>query len=46
VPALSLPCGTDSRGRPLGLQLIAQAGQDSVLIGVAQHLEPILQEIA
>jgi len=46
VPALSLPCGTDSRGRPLGLQLIAQAGQDSVLIGVAQHLEPILKEIA
>ena len=46
VPALSLPCGTDSLGRPLGLQLIAQAGRDGELIALAQRLEPILKEIA
>lgn len=46
VPALSIPCGTDSKGRPLGLQLIAQAGRDAALIALAQHLEPTLREIA
>ncbi|KMW57671.1 Amidase [Candidatus Rhodobacter oscarellae] len=46
VPALSIPCGTDSQGRPLGLQLIAQAGRDADLIALAQRLEPILKEIA
>lgn len=46
VPALSLPCGKDSEGRPLGLQLIAQAGRDAELIALAQHLEPVLKDIA
>ncbi|MFK7880874.1 amidase [Roseobacter sp.] len=46
VPAVSLPCGTDSIGRPLGLQLIAQAGQDAELIALALQLEPILKEIS
>jgi len=45
VPALSVPCGTDSLGRPLGLQLIAQKGADADLIALGQSLEPILQEI-
>jgi aspartyl-tRNA(Asn)/glutamyl-tRNA(Gln) amidotransferase subunit A len=45
VPALSLPCGTDRAGRPLGLQLIAPAGRDATLIACARRLEPILREI-
>lgn len=45
VPALSIPCGTDSLGRPLGLQLIARMGADADLIALGQSLEPILQEI-
>lgn len=45
VPALSIPCGKDSQGRPLGLQLIAQAGADAELIAFGQDLEPILQEV-
>ncbi|MEP0048387.1 MAG: amidase [Roseobacter sp.] len=45
VPALSIPCGKDSQGRPLGLQLIAQAGADADLIAFGQALEPILQEV-
>ena len=46
VPALSLPCGTDRNGLPLGLQLIAPAGQDGALIGAALALEPLLKDIA
>ncbi|MFK7837539.1 MAG: amidase [Sulfitobacter sp.] len=46
VPALSLPCGTDGEGRPLGVQLIARAGHDADLIALARRLEPILREIA
>ncbi|MFK7868770.1 MAG: amidase [Roseobacter sp.] len=45
VPALSLPCGTDANGLPLGLQLIAQAGEDGALIAMAQTLEPILKDL-
>ena len=45
VPALSLPCGKDHQGLPLGLQLIAPAGQDGALIGAAQMLEPLLKEL-
>lgn len=46
VPALSLPCGMDNQGRPLGLQLIAQAGADAELIALGATLEPILRKIA
>lgn len=46
VPALSIPCGSDGQGRPLGLQLIAQAGADAALIALGQYLEPILREVA
>lgn len=45
VPALSIPCGTNSAGLPLGLQLIAPAGQDAALIALAQSIEPKLKEI-
>lgn len=45
VPALSIPCGTDSNGLPLGLQLIAGAGCDAELMGLARALEPLLKEL-
>jgi aspartyl-tRNA(Asn)/glutamyl-tRNA(Gln) amidotransferase subunit A len=45
VPALSIPCGTNGNGLPLGLQLIAPAGKDAELIDLARWLEPILKEI-
>jgi aspartyl-tRNA(Asn)/glutamyl-tRNA(Gln) amidotransferase subunit A len=45
VPALSIPCGTDSNGLPLGLQLIAASGCDAQLMGVAMALEPLLKEL-
>jgi aspartyl-tRNA(Asn)/glutamyl-tRNA(Gln) amidotransferase subunit A len=34
VPALALPCGFSSRGLPIGLQLIAGAGRDDVVLAV------------
>lgn len=46
VPALSLPCGVDGTGLPLGLQLIGGAGCDGALIGAALQLETLLKDIA
>lgn len=46
VPALSIPCGKTRDGLPLGLQLIAEPGQDAALIGLAQALEPSLKQVA
>ena len=45
VPAVSLPCGRDSQGRPLGLQVIGPAGRDAELIALATALEPILETV-
>jgi aspartyl-tRNA(Asn)/glutamyl-tRNA(Gln) amidotransferase subunit A len=46
VPAVSIPCGTDRKGRPLGLQLIAPAGQDAALIALATALQPIVKKVS
>ncbi len=39
VPALSLPCGTDSRGLPIGLQIMGNRFQEELLFQVAHVLE-------
>ncbi len=39
VPALSLPCGKDSLGLPIGLQLMANRFQEELLFQVAHALE-------
>jgi aspartyl-tRNA(Asn)/glutamyl-tRNA(Gln) amidotransferase subunit A len=38
-PALSLPCGVASDGRPIGLQLAARRGAEGVLLRVARAFE-------
>lgn len=38
-PALSLPCGVDEQGMPLGLQLIAPLRADDRLLGMAAAIE-------
>ncbi|UQR66896.1 amidase [Bradyrhizobium sp. C-145] len=43
LPAISLPCGTDQRGLPFGLQIIARRGQDRTLLGAAQQIEAMLR---
>ncbi|HEX4750861.1 MAG TPA: amidase [Bryobacteraceae bacterium] len=38
-PALSMPCGTDSLGLPVGLQLVAAPYSDARLLRIAKTLE-------
>jgi amidase len=38
-PAVSLPLGTSSSGLPMGVQLVAGAGREDVLVRVASRLE-------
>ncbi|MEO1231768.1 MAG: amidase [Myxococcota bacterium] len=37
--AVSLPCGLDSAGMPVGLQLIGPAGEEERVLGIARTLE-------
>jgi aspartyl-tRNA(Asn)/glutamyl-tRNA(Gln) amidotransferase subunit A len=39
TPALSLPCGLDDDGMPVGLQLVARHGDDELLLRVACALQ-------
>jgi len=41
-PAISIPCGQTAAGLPVGLQLVAGAGQDGRLLQIAQACEAIL----
>lgn len=38
-PAISLPAGLDSRGVPIGVQLIARRGREDLLLSIAAQLE-------
>jgi len=40
--ALSLPCGADGEGRPIGLMLMAPAGRDLSLLSAARRIEHLL----
>ena len=42
-PALVIPCGWDTCGLPIGLQLSAPLGADSALLAAAQLVETILR---
>ena len=39
LPAVSVPCGFDSRGLPVGLQIVANRGDDSVALRFASQYE-------
>jgi aspartyl-tRNA(Asn)/glutamyl-tRNA(Gln) amidotransferase subunit A len=41
-PAISIPCGLDGSGLPLGLQIVMPRGRDRELLRVAAALEAIL----
>lgn len=39
LPALSVPCGVDSAGLPVGLQLIGRRFGEHAILGIAGHFE-------
>jgi aspartyl-tRNA(Asn)/glutamyl-tRNA(Gln) amidotransferase subunit A len=39
IPGLSVPCGTDSRGLPIGLQILGKHFDEGILLKVADFLE-------
>jgi aspartyl-tRNA(Asn)/glutamyl-tRNA(Gln) amidotransferase subunit A len=39
IPAISVPCGRNSENLPVGMQLIANHFQESLLLRVAHHFE-------
>ena len=44
LPGISVPCGTDSQGLPIGLQLIGDCFQEKKLIQAAYTFEQLLKE--
>jgi aspartyl-tRNA(Asn)/glutamyl-tRNA(Gln) amidotransferase subunit A len=40
VPAISIPCGMDHRGLPIGLQIVGQPFAEALILRVAQALAP------
>ncbi len=44
LPAISLPCGNDSEGLPIGLQILGPKGSDWQLLKVAEKIEGVLAE--
>jgi amidase len=40
-PALSLPCGQDRHGLPIGLQLVGKRWSESRLLGIASAIAPL-----
>jgi aspartyl-tRNA(Asn)/glutamyl-tRNA(Gln) amidotransferase subunit A len=39
LPALSLPCGFDTEGFPIGLQIIGKHFDESTILGIAYAYE-------
>jgi aspartyl-tRNA(Asn)/glutamyl-tRNA(Gln) amidotransferase subunit A len=39
LPAVSVPCGFDSRGMPIGLQIVGKPGEERTVLKIAHHYE-------
>jgi aspartyl-tRNA(Asn)/glutamyl-tRNA(Gln) amidotransferase subunit A len=39
MPAVSIPCGTDAQGLPIGLQIAGPAGADELVLSAARMIE-------
>ncbi len=42
IPAISIPCGLDSKGLPVGLQIMAKSFNESLLLAVAYRLQELI----
>jgi len=42
LPALTIPCGRDARGLPVGLQLVGRPGADATVLAVGRWCEAVL----
>jgi aspartyl-tRNA(Asn)/glutamyl-tRNA(Gln) amidotransferase subunit A len=43
LPALSVPCGFDSRGLPVGLQIVAKPGNDAAVLYFGSQFETVAE---
>jgi aspartyl-tRNA(Asn)/glutamyl-tRNA(Gln) amidotransferase subunit A len=43
LPAVSVPCGFDSAGLPIGLQIVGRPGDERTVLQVAQHYQKAAQ---
>jgi aspartyl-tRNA(Asn)/glutamyl-tRNA(Gln) amidotransferase subunit A len=39
IPGISVPCGTDSRGLPIGVQLLGKQFDEGTILKVGDFLE-------
>ena len=39
LPAVSVPCGFDSHGMPIGLQIVGKPGDERTVLNVAHQFE-------
>lgn len=45
LPGISVPCGSDSRGLPIGLQLVADCFQEKKILRAAYTFEQLAKEV-
>lgn len=45
LPAISLPCGFDVNGFPVGLQIVGAFGQDALVLAIAERVEAVLSSV-
>jgi aspartyl-tRNA(Asn)/glutamyl-tRNA(Gln) amidotransferase subunit A len=45
LPAMSVPCGVDSRGLPVGLQVVAKPWDDAAVLQLAFQFEKVAEFI-
>jgi len=41
LPAVSVPCGFDSHGLPIGVQIVGRPGEERTVLNVAHHYEQV-----
>jgi Asp-tRNA(Asn)/Glu-tRNA(Gln) amidotransferase A subunit family amidase len=45
MPAITIPCATDSRGAPIGLQIAGRPGDDARVLQVAEACEKVIGDM-